>query len=139
MLYVTDAMYNAVYEQGSAPLRDAMDLAYMTGQRPADALRISEHDVIDSDLIVTQAKTMQPLRINIAGKLANLMDRIHADKAMHRIVTAGLLTNTNGKRLAPAVLRNHFHVARGAGRCHPSEDGQGNYGVPLLRPAREGG
>jgi hypothetical protein len=34
-IYITDAMYAAVYAQGSASLRDAMDLAYLTGQRPA--------------------------------------------------------------------------------------------------------
>lgn len=112
MLYVTDAMYNAVYAQGSVPLRDAMDLAYLTGQRPADALRMSEQDIIDGYLIVKQAKTKQPLRISIAGKLAELLARIRARKATHKIVMAGLLTNINGKRLTPAVLRNHFDEAR---------------------------
>ncbi|WP_229218177.1 tyrosine-type recombinase/integrase [Rugamonas apoptosis] len=120
MLYVTDAMYNAVYAQGSASLREAMDLAYLTGQRPADALRMSEHDIMDGYLIITQAKTKQPLRITIAGKLAELMARIHERKAAHKIVTAGLLTNTNGKRLTPAVLRNHFDEARKkAAAVHP--------------------
>jgi integrase len=120
MLYVTDAMFKAVYDKGSAPLRDAMDLAYLTGQRPADALRMSEHDVVDGYLIVTQAKTKQPLRIRIAGKLAELMERIRARKAKHKIVTAGLLTNINGKRMTAAVLRNHFHDARKlAAEAHP--------------------
>lgn len=102
----TDAMYAAVYAQGSAPLRDAMDLAYLTGQRPADTLRMTEHDIIEGHLIVTQAKTQQPLRIIIAGKLADLVERIRARKATHRIVTGALLTNTNGKRLTAPVLRN---------------------------------
>lgn len=85
---------------------------YLTGQRPADALRMSEHDIMDGFLVVTQAKTKQPLRIGIAGRLAELLDRIKVRKAAHKIVTAGLLTNTNGKRLTAAVLRNHFHDAR---------------------------
>jgi hypothetical protein len=29
------------------PLRDAMDWAYLTGQRPADTLRMTAHDIID--------------------------------------------------------------------------------------------
>lgn len=86
-VYITDAMYAAVYAQGSGPLRDAMDLAYLTGQRPADTLRMTEHDIIDGHLIVTQAKTQQPLRIIIAGRLADLIERIRARKATHRIVT----------------------------------------------------
>lgn len=113
-VYITDAMYAAVYEQGSAPLRDAMDLAYLTGQRPADTLRMTEHDIIDGHLIVTQAKTQQPLRIIIAGKLADLIERVRTRKATRRIVTGALLTNTNGKRLTAPVLRNHFDAARKA-------------------------
>lgn len=120
-VYVTDAMFDAVYAEASAPLRDAMDLAYLTGQRPADALRMTEHDIIDGHLIVTQAKTQQPLRIIIAGKLEELIDRIAARKATHRIVTGALLTNTNGKRLTAPVLRNHFDAARtAAAKAHPA-------------------
>jgi integrase len=113
-VYVTDAMYSAVYAEASAPLRDAMDLAYLTGQRPADALSMSEHDIIDGHLVITQAKTQQPLRIIIAGELAELLGRIDARKQGHKIVTAALLTNTNGKRLTAPVLRNHFDAARSA-------------------------
>jgi integrase len=112
--YITDAIFNAVHEHASASLRDAMDLAYLTGQRPADALRMSVHDLVDGHLIVTQAKTQQPLRIIIGGALADLLNRIHARKAAYKIVTAALLTNANGKRLTAPVLRNHFEAAREA-------------------------
>jgi integrase len=119
--YITDAVFSAVYKHASAPLRDAMDLAYLTGQRPADALRMSAHDLVDGHLIVTQAKTQQPLRIIIAGALADLLERIRGRKASHKIVTAALLTNTNGKRLTAPVLRNHFESAReAAALAHPS-------------------
>jgi hypothetical protein len=37
-VYISDTVFEAVYKHASAPLRDAMDLAYLTGQRPADAL-----------------------------------------------------------------------------------------------------
>lgn len=111
-VYITDEVYAAVYAAASAPLRDAMDLAYLTGQRPADALRMTAHDVIDGHLIVTQEKTKQPLRIVIRGKLAALIDRIEERKASHSMVTAALLVNTHGKRLTAPVLRNHFDAAR---------------------------
>lgn len=118
--YITDAIFNAVYEHASASLRDAMDLAYLTGQRPADALRMSVHDLVDGHLIVTQAKTQQPLRIIIGGALADLLERIQARKAGSKIITAALLTNTNGKRLTAPVLRNHFDAARNAAAIeHP--------------------
>lgn len=112
--YITDAIFNAVYEHANASLRDAMDLAYLTGQRPADALRMTAHDLVDGHLIVTQAKTQQPLRIIIGGALAELLERIHTRKNMRTIVTAALLTNMNGKRLTAPVLRNQFDAAREA-------------------------
>jgi hypothetical protein len=43
-VYISDALYKAVWTSGSAPLRDAMDLAYLTGQRPADALKMTEYE-----------------------------------------------------------------------------------------------
>lgn len=110
--YITDAIFSAVYACASEPLRDAMDLAYLTGQRPADALRMTEHDIIDGHLIVTQAKTQQPLRIVISGELSTLIERIRTRKESHKIMTGALLTNTSGKRLTAPVLRNHFEEAR---------------------------
>ena len=111
-VYVTDEVFAAVYARASAPLRDAMDLAYLTGQRPADALKMTSHDLIDAHLVITQQKTKQPLRIIIRGELAELLERIEARKETHSIVTAALLTNLHGKRLTAAVLRNHFDDAR---------------------------
>ncbi|WP_156894654.1 hypothetical protein [Janthinobacterium sp. 1_2014MBL_MicDiv] len=80
-IYITDAVFSAVRIHGSALLRDAMDLAYLSSQRPADALRMTEQDIIDAHLIITQEKNKQPLRITITGELAKLMDRIRARKA----------------------------------------------------------
>jgi len=111
-VYITDEVFAAVYAHASAPLRDAMDLAYLTGQRPADALRMTAHDIIEGHLIITQEKTKQPLRIIIHGELAELIERIAARKQTHNIITAALLTNMHGKRLTAAVLRNHFDEAR---------------------------
>lgn len=89
-----------------------MDLAYLTGQRPSDTLRMTSFAIIEGHLIVTQSKTQQPLRIVVAGMLALLLDRIAERKRTHHITTAALLTNTNGKRLIAAVLRNNFDAAR---------------------------
>lgn len=68
--------------------------------------------IIDWHLIITQEKTKQPLRIVIRGALAELLERIAALEETHSMVTATLLTNTHGKRLTAAVLRNHFDEAR---------------------------
>jgi integrase len=113
-VYISDNVFAAVYARASAPLRDAMDLAYLTGQRPADALLMTEHDIVDGCLIVTQVKTKQPLRIVISGKLAQLIERIRERKKTHKVVTAALLVNAWGKRLTAPALRNQFVIARRA-------------------------
>jgi integrase len=89
-----------------------MDMAYLTGQRPADALRMTEHDIVEGHLIVTQEKTKQPLRIKIVGELAALIARINSRKAGHKVRTAALLVNQHGKRLTGPTLRSQFDKAR---------------------------
>ena len=111
-VYISDAVYKVVWTCASAPVRDAMDLAYLNGQRPADALKMTEHDIIDGHLSVTQAKTKQPLRIQIVGELEALLKRIEGRKAGHTVKTAALLVNTNGKRLTEPALRPRFTKAR---------------------------
>lgn len=119
--YITDELFKAVHGCASVALRDAMDLAYLTGQRPADVLRMSEHDILAGHLIITQGKTKQPLRIVVAGELADLLARIKVRKTGHKIVSSALLVNLHGKRLTPAVLRNHFDDARtAAAEKHPA-------------------
>jgi integrase len=113
-VYIDDVIYKAVWMSSSAPLRDAMDLAYLTGQRPADALKMTEHDIIDGHLIVTQEKTKQPLRIQIIGELAELLTRIRTRKAGHKVTSAALLVNQHGKRLTAPALRSQFDKARDA-------------------------
>ena len=111
-VYITDAVFAAVYEQAAQPLRDAMDLAYLTGQRPADALRMSQHDIIDGHLIVTQEKTKQPLRILVTGELSALIKRIELRKKTHHVETAALLVNIHGRPLTAPTLRYQFEEAR---------------------------
>lgn len=66
-VYIDDALYRLVYEFASAPLRDAMDMVYLTGQRPGDALKLSEQNIQDGHLVIKQGKTKAPLRIAVAG------------------------------------------------------------------------
>lgn len=49
-------MWDAVRNAGSEDLMDAMDLAYLSGQPPADVLKMSEHDIVNDELRVRQNK-----------------------------------------------------------------------------------
>lgn len=95
-------------------LDDAMDLAYPTVQRPANALKMTEYDIVEGHLIVTQEKTKQPLRIRIVGELDALLTRIEVRKAGHKMKTAALLVIQHGKRSTSPALRSQFDKAKDA-------------------------
>ena len=90
----------AVWDAADWPTRDAMDLAYLTGQRPADVLKMRLPDIRDGFLWLTQGKTRKKLRMAIAGELAAL-------GLMRRPAPAGLLgpggAANSESRLTPSV------------------------------------
>ena len=55
--YVEDDEFKAVWEKGHYTLQDAMDLALLTGQRPADVLKLTRADIRDGALHLKQNKT----------------------------------------------------------------------------------
>ena len=73
-VYVEDNIYDAIYLVASQPLKDALDLAYLTGQRPADVIAMSESNIQDGVLLVQQGKTNAKLRISITGELKSLLE-----------------------------------------------------------------
>lgn len=116
-MYVEDDVYKSVWEAAEPPLRDALDLAYLTGQRPADVLKMSRADVRDGAVSVTQNKTGAKLRVEIIGELAQVMDRIKARK----VAGNTLVCDEKGQRLTKFWLRGAFGRARAiASAAHPN-------------------
>lgn len=113
-VYVTDEVYKAVRDKASAPLKDAMDLAYLTGQRPGDMLDMTERHIVDGALMVKQHKTKTRRRIRIEGELAELITRIKARKEGYKIWSANLTVNTRGLRLSKTGMRRDWVAARAA-------------------------
>lgn len=111
-VYITDEVFRLVRDAGSAPLQDAMDLAYLTGQRPSDVLQLTEHDIVDGLLAVKQGKTKARRRIRVEGELAVLIARIRARKAPFKVVSTYLAVNQHGKPLTKQTLRAAFEAAR---------------------------
>ncbi|MEN1450506.1 tyrosine-type recombinase/integrase, partial [Pseudomonas aeruginosa] len=64
-VYVTDEVWKALYEKAPDDLRVTMDLAYLTGQRPADVRKLRKSDVSGDYLLVGQNKTSRKLRIRL--------------------------------------------------------------------------
>jgi integrase len=57
--YADDAVWSAVYAAACVELQDAMDLNYLTGQRPADVLKMRLADIKDGAIEVQQNKTSE--------------------------------------------------------------------------------
>lgn len=111
-VYVEDATLAAVWEAADWPLRDAIDLAYLTGQRPADVLAMRLSDVRDGALQVAQGKTGKRLRIAVEGELAGVIERIKARK--YDVTSLSLVRNERGERLTYFALDSRFENARTA-------------------------
>lgn len=111
-VYVEDTAFKAVWDCADEPLRDALDLAYLTGQRPADTLRMAATDVREGALHVRQGKTGKNLRIEVIGELAIVLDRIAARKRDLRVHALRLVIDEDGQPLGRDALRYRFDRAR---------------------------
>lgn len=116
-VYVEDEVYNAVHDAAEQPLRDAMDLAYLTGQRPADVLKLTRADIKDGAIWIRQNKTGAKLRIAVEGELARVLERIGARKVMG----LNLVNMADGTPMSRFALRGALDRARAAAtRTHPA-------------------
>lgn len=113
-VYIEEDAFAAVHKAASQPLRDAIDLAYLTGQRPTDVLGMTETDIRDGVINLTQRKTGVKLRINIQGELEALLKRITARKSAFKVHSLHLIVDDSGQRFTYNMLRGHFDAARKA-------------------------
>lgn len=111
-VYVEDDVFRSVWRAADIALRDALDLAYLTGQRPADVYAMDERAIADGSLKVRQGKTKEKLRIAVVGELAALLDRIKARKAGLVIRSTRLVVDERGCALGRDALRYRFDRAR---------------------------
>ncbi len=114
--YADDQVWAAVYGKAGAELQDAMDLAYITGQRPADVLKMRLADISDGALEVRQNKTLKKLRILLddheGGRtdLGQLVDRIKGRS--RKVSSLFLVATAGGAPLNKWTLRTRFDDAR---------------------------
>lgn len=113
-VYIEDDVLKAVYDAGGQVLKDAIDLAYLIGQRPGDVLALQEPQLKDGVLSLRQAKTGAALRIPVTGDLKAVIDRILARKRGYPIRAIYLLVDEHGGRMTKAKLRSRFEAARDA-------------------------
>lgn len=126
-VYIEDDILEAVYQAADQALKDTLDLAYLTGQRRADVLAMTEAMIRPAKMRhpdgsisevktipVKQEKTGNKVRMVIDGELATLVDRIIANKRAHKVISLALLVTESGQRLSVEMLRGRFEKAREA-------------------------
>lgn len=119
-VYVEDAVFEAVYQAADQPTRDALDLAYLTAQRPADVAKLYETDIADGKLHVEQGKTGKRLKIRVTGQLKGVVDRIRKRKEAYRVFSLALIVDEHGKPLSQRAIWERFNRARArAAESHP--------------------
>ena len=117
--YARAEVWNAVYGAAPPELRDAMDLAYLTAQRPSDVLIIREADIQDGHLQIAQGKTSKKLRImlDVDGSptaLGELVARLCEQRRQRGVAGPYLITTPDGRRMTSSMLRIRFDEARSA-------------------------
>jgi integrase len=113
-VYIDQQQREAILAVAPAPLRDAIELAYLTGQRPSDVLRMRESDIRDGCLEVEQAKTKAKLRIEVTGRLAEVLERIRERKKAHKVVDTALIVGLHGRAISQHYIRSLCVKARDA-------------------------
>ncbi|MFA5630289.1 MAG: tyrosine-type recombinase/integrase [Porticoccaceae bacterium] len=115
--YAEDQVWQAVYDEACVELQDAMDINYLSGQRPADVLKLRLQDINDDFLMVQQGKTGKKLRImlRVAGVLTDLGAAIERIKSRPRnVVSMFLIATPEGRPLNKGTRRTRFDAARAA-------------------------
>lgn len=115
--YIEDAELQRVIEHACRPLRDALELAYYTGQRPSDVRKLKRTDIRDGSLWIRQGKTKAALRIEIEGPLLDIIFRITTDPVPlvpGAVRSLYLVQDENGQPLTKSQLYWRFKKARTA-------------------------
>lgn len=122
--YAEDDVWGAVYAKAAPELQAAMDLSYLTGQRPSDVLKMTAHDIRDDELRVRQNKGGKLLRIRLAHgdertQLGQLVDLLVA--RAEELKSRYLVTDQGGQKLSYSMLRRRYDAARTAAAAEALE------------------
>ena len=112
--YIEDQELLAVLDHACRPLRDAMEIAYYTGQRPSDVLKLKRTDIREGTLFFRQKKTGTALRFAIDGPLFDVLLRITTEPMplpAGAVRSLYLVQNEEGQQLGYRALNYRFNKA----------------------------
>lgn len=110
--YATDEVWDAVYACASHKLSEAMDLAYLTGQRPADVHAMGRINIEGVYLMLQQGKTNKKLRILLeVGGVRNTLGLL-VDRLMAKGHSGYFITSARGTKVSSRTLHLWWDTAR---------------------------
>lgn len=123
--YITDQEFISIREHATPQLRIAMDVAYLTGMRISDVLKIRLTDITEDGLVVKQTKTGKRQIFEISEGLKSVID--YAKSIDRPIGSFYLIPNYQGQQYQRRVFyfqwqnackksgveNVHFHDIRG--------------------------
>lgn len=123
--YADEAVWQAVQAHACDELKAAMQLAYLTGQRTADVLKMRLSDIDQDALLVKQGKTGKFLRIALTvdgqrSQLGMLIDNL-TKRSGRQTLSFYILAMPNGQPLTYTMLRNRFDDARAAAAVNQTD------------------
>ena len=113
-IYVRDTDFQLVRKNAVQYVQDAMDIALLTGQRPADVLKMRWTDIREGVLHIHQNKTGAAVRIRIEGELKNVLETIRSRKE---------ISSTIIRKLHQATFRRAFNDAQDKAEVEAKEAG----------------
>ncbi|TGZ99477.1 tyrosine-type recombinase/integrase [Rodentibacter pneumotropicus] len=114
-IYIEDRILEKIYYFADQQLRDLIDVAYLTGQRPIDIVSIEKKQIIDDELYIVQKKTKKRMRIAVVGQLKEIFNRRLSEDREY------LFCNKRGAKLSRSALSNWFAKIREKAAKHFQE------------------
>lgn len=100
--YIEDWEFHAVYQQATTHMQIFMDLAYITGQRQADLLKIKHSDISEDGIFFEQNKTGTKIIVVWSEALRRVVDR--AKKTFPNSLEY-LVVNSHGKKYGSSGIQ----------------------------------
>jgi integrase len=108
-VYVTDTQFQETYAKADDVVKDAMDLALLTGQRVSDLLKARRQDIADGAFWIAQEKTGKRMGVRVEGELKTVLERIQGRQ--RDVPSMYLLSDQRGQRITYAAFYARFRKA----------------------------
>lgn len=99
--YIEDWEFYAVYQRASTHMQILMDLAYITGQRQGDILKIKLNDITDDGILFVQNKTGAKIIVEWSDALREVVNRAKNERFNRPsgvVMTMYLVVNAKGQK-----------------------------------------